>query len=70
MHTAISATRPRLSPAIGQSGPLGSSGQTARANAAMLRYAQGDDSAFPELYRLLDFKPTLPGSRGPNTTFG
>ena len=29
------------------------SAETARANAAMLRYAQGDDAAFPELYRLL-----------------
>jgi RNA polymerase sigma-70 factor (ECF subfamily) len=29
------------------------SGETARANAAMLRYAKGDDAAFPELYRLL-----------------
>jgi RNA polymerase sigma-70 factor (ECF subfamily) len=29
------------------------SGQTARANAAMIRYANGDDTAFPELYRLL-----------------
>lgn len=28
-------------------------GQTARANAAMVRYASGDDAAFPELYRLL-----------------
>jgi RNA polymerase sigma-70 factor (ECF subfamily) len=28
-------------------------GQTARANAAMIRYANGDESAFPELYRLL-----------------
>jgi RNA polymerase sigma-70 factor, ECF subfamily len=28
-------------------------GQTALANAAMLRYANGDDAAFPELYRLL-----------------
>lgn len=27
--------------------------QTARANAAMVRYANGDDAAFPELYRLL-----------------
>lgn len=27
--------------------------ETARANAAMLRYAKGDDAAFPELYRLL-----------------
>lgn len=27
--------------------------QTARANAAMIRYASGDDGAFPELYRLL-----------------
>lgn len=54
MHTAIQATRPRLSsPSIRQNGPHASSGQTARANAAMLRYAQGDDSAFPELYRLL-----------------
>jgi len=29
------------------------SGETARANAAMLRYANGDDAAFRELYRLL-----------------
>jgi RNA polymerase sigma-70 factor (ECF subfamily) len=29
------------------------SAQTACANAAMLRYANGDDAAFPELYRLL-----------------
>jgi RNA polymerase sigma-70 factor, ECF subfamily len=29
------------------------SAQTAHANAAMIRYANGDDTAFPELYRLL-----------------
>jgi RNA polymerase sigma-70 factor, ECF subfamily len=29
------------------------SAQTAQANAAMIRYANGDDAAFPELYRLL-----------------
>lgn len=28
-------------------------GPTERANAAMIRYANGDDAAFPELYRLL-----------------
>src|SRR4051812_23031372 len=30
-----------------------SNAQTERANAAMIRYANGDDAAFPELYRLL-----------------
>jgi RNA polymerase sigma-70 factor (ECF subfamily) len=37
------AARPKAQP----------SEQTARANAAMVRYANGDDAAFPELYRLL-----------------
>lgn len=41
--SASDARRPRTQP----------SAETARANAAMLRYAQGDDAAFPELYRLL-----------------
>ena len=33
--------------------PSAPNAQTARANAAMIRYANGDDAAFPELYRLL-----------------
>jgi len=46
VHTQPSATvsgRPKSQPSV----------QTERANAAMIRYANGDDAAFPELYRLL-----------------
>jgi RNA polymerase sigma-70 factor (ECF subfamily) len=59
MKPALCTTRTRLSahPKTIGNGPQratdATSGQTARANAAMLRYASGDDSAFPELYRLL-----------------
>ncbi|HTV24724.1 MAG TPA: RNA polymerase sigma factor [Polyangiaceae bacterium] len=61
--SARPVTRARLSPArtrssapqpqSGSAAASGQSAQTARANGAMLRYAKGDDSAFPELYRLL-----------------
>jgi RNA polymerase sigma-70 factor (ECF subfamily) len=59
MQRANDTTRARLTStrskpsANGAARPETPSGQTARANAAMIRYANGDDTAFPELYRLL-----------------
>lgn len=59
MHPALPTTRawlvavppkPRASDTRAKTQP---NAETARANAAMLRYAEGDDAAFPELYRLL-----------------
>ena len=60
MQTANHTTRARLTASCTKPSANGAarseahpSGQTARANAAMIRYAGGDDAAFPELYRLL-----------------
>lgn len=60
MHTATHATRTRFAAAHArattrhvQRPQAEPSAQTARANAAMLRYASGEDAAFGELYELL-----------------
>ena len=60
MEPAPRATRTRLAAAHSKASArdtqrltIQPSGQTARANAAMLRYANGDDAAFGELYGLL-----------------
>jgi RNA polymerase sigma-70 factor (ECF subfamily) len=60
MKPESSTTRARLATAHAKTSESGTEGpqtdaseQTARANAAMLRYANGEDAAFPELYRLL-----------------
>ncbi len=55
-HTSrarLIAARTRTSAELAARPKTRPSGQTERANAAMVRYASGDDAAFPELYRLL-----------------
>jgi RNA polymerase sigma-70 factor, ECF subfamily len=53
IRARLAAVSPQPSASLAPRARLQPSAEAARANAAMLRYAQGDDAAFPELYGLL-----------------